>query len=226
MHVYTTANGLLSNQFNFQSGYCDKKGRIYFGSINGFVIFDPDNFVENTFLPPVVITDFYLFNKRLSVDTPGSPLQQNITYADNIELDADQNSFAFQVAALSYQAPEMNRLMYKLEGFDQEWYMLGRNSMITYSNLPYGSYTLRIKGSNGDGKWNDVERVLNVRIHPPFICQCGHTLFMLSWFCVHWLPLFCISKDGRNKDIGWQWRNLNGKRNVNFTLRKSISLRM
>ena len=53
MHVYTTANGLLSNQFNFQSGYRDKRGRIYFGSINGFVIFDPDNFVENTFLPPV-----------------------------------------------------------------------------------------------------------------------------------------------------------------------------
>ena len=129
MHVYTTANGLLSNQFNFQSGYRDKRGRIYFGSINGFVIFDPDNFVENTFLPPVVITDFYLFNKRFSVDTPGSPLQQNITYADNIELDADQNSFAFQVAALSYQGPEMNRLMYKLEGFDQVWYMLGRRKV-------------------------------------------------------------------------------------------------
>lgn len=168
MHVYTRANGLLSNQFNFQSGYCDKKGRIYLGSINGFIIFNPETFVENTFLPPVVITDFYLFNKRLSVDTPGSPLQQSITYSDNIELAADQNSFAFQVAALSYQAPEMNLLMYKLEGFDNEWYMLGRNSMITYSNLPYGSYTLHIKGSNGDGKWNDTERVLNVRIRPPF----------------------------------------------------------
>ena len=95
------------------------------------------------------------------MDTPGSPLRQNITYADNIELDADQNSFAFQVAALSYQAPEMNRLMYKLEGFDQEWYMLGRNSMITYSNLPYGSYTLRIKGSNGDGKWNLMNYLQN-----------------------------------------------------------------
>ena len=47
-HVYTTANGLLSNQFNFQSGYIDKKGRIYLGSINGFIAFDPETFVENT----------------------------------------------------------------------------------------------------------------------------------------------------------------------------------
>ena len=112
MHVYTTANGLLSNQFNFQSGYRDKRGRIYFGSINGFVIFDPDNFVENTFLPPVVITDFYLFNKRFSVDTPGSPLRQNITYADNIELDADQNSFclpggSFKLSGTGDEPPDV-----------------------------------------------------------------------------------------------------------------------
>ena len=151
-HVYTTANGLLSNQFNFQSGYIDKKGRIYLGSINGFIAFDPETFVENTFLPPVVITDFYLFNKRLSVDSPDSPLEKSITYADEIELDADQNSFSFQVAALSYQAPEMNGLECKLEGFDRDWYTVGRNSIINYSNLPYGSYTLRIKGSNSDGK--------------------------------------------------------------------------
>ena len=184
MHVYTRANGLLSNQFNFQSGYCDKKGRIYLGSINGFIIFDPETFVENTFLPPVVITDFYLFNKRLSVDTPGSPLQQSITYSDKIELAADQNSFAFQVAALSYQAPEMNLLMYKLEGFDNEWYVLGRNSMITYSNLPYGSYTLHIKGSNGDGKWNDTERILNVRIRPPFYLSVwAYVIYVMLILC-------------------------------------------
>lgn len=167
-HAYTTANGLLSNQFNFQSGYCDKKGRIYLGSINGFIAFDPETFVENTFLPPVAITDFYLFNKRLSAGTPDSPLKKSITYSDELVLEANQNSFSFSVAALSYQAPEMNRLEYTLEGFDREWYAVGRNSQINYSNLPYGSYTLRIKGSNSDGKWNETERVLGIRIRPPF----------------------------------------------------------
>ena len=57
---------LLSNQFNYQSGYKDKMGRIYLGSINGFITFDPSTFVENTFVPPVVITDFFLFNKRIA----------------------------------------------------------------------------------------------------------------------------------------------------------------
>ena len=165
---YTTANGLLSNQFNFQSGYRDAEGRIYLGSIEGFIIFDPATFVENTCLPPVVVTDFYLFNKRVPAGGPGSPLARNIVYSDGIELDAEQNSFSFAVAALSYQAPEMNRLEYRLEGFDDDWYAVGRSSHITYSLLPSGDYRLHIRGSNSDGQWNPAERVLSIRIRPPF----------------------------------------------------------
>ncbi len=167
-HVYTTANGLLSNQFNYQSGYRDKKGHLYFGSINGFIVFNPETFVENTFIPPVVITDFYLFNKRLSIGSKDSPLQRSITYSDEIELAADQNSFSFHVAALSYQAPEMNKLTYKLEGFDREWYNVDKSALISYSNLPYGTYTFHLRGSNSDGKWNNTERILKIHIRPPF----------------------------------------------------------
>ena len=56
--------------------------------------------------------------------------------------------------------------------------------MITYSNLPYGSYTLRIKGSNGDGKWNDVERMLNVRIRPPFYLSVwAYVIYVILVLC-------------------------------------------
>lgn len=166
--VYTTANGLLSNQFNYQSGYKDKKGHIYLGSINGFITFDPSTFIENTFNPPVVITDFFLFNKRVPVSGENSPLKKSIVFSDEIELESGQNSFSLHAAALGYQAPEMNQLVYKLEGFDKEWYSVGRNSVINYSNLPYGTYTFRLRGSNSDGKWNETERVLKIHIRPPF----------------------------------------------------------
>ena len=125
--VYTVANGLLSDQFNYQSSYRDKNGRIYFGSINGFISFEPSTFIENDFLPPVVITDFMLFNKRVAVGDEGSPLKQSITLSESIELKSNQNSFSFRVAALSYQSPDMNTLMYKLEGYDTEWYVAGKS---------------------------------------------------------------------------------------------------
>lgn len=166
--VYTTANGLLSNQFNYQSGYKDQRGRIYLGSIDGFISFDPATFVESTFVPPVVITDFFLSNKPVSPSSQDSPLRKSILFLDEIELEHDQNVFSFHAAALGFQAPEMNHLVYKLEGFDKEWYSVARNSLINYSNLPYGTYTFRLRGANGDGKWNGTERVLRIRIHPPF----------------------------------------------------------
>lgn len=184
-HIYTTANGLLSNQFNYQSGYRDKQGHLYFGSINGFITFDPATFADNTFVPPVVITDFFLFNKRLAIGTKGSPLKKSITYSDEIELDADQNSFSMHVAALSYQAPEMNKLMYKLEGFDKEWYRVEKGALINYSNLPYGTYIFRLKGSNSDGKWNETERILKIRIRPPF--------YLSSWAYMVYAVLILLS---------------------------------
>ena len=166
--VYTTADGLLSNQFNYQSGLKDRRGRLYLGSINGFITFDPATFSENRFVPPVVLADFFLFNRRAGVGNEDSPLEKSIVYADRIELDADQNAFSLHAAALSYQAPEMNRLRYKLEGLDKEWYAVGPSGAVNYSNLPYGRYTFRLKGSNSDGRWNETERRLEIRIRPPF----------------------------------------------------------
>lgn len=198
-HVYTTANGLLSSQFNFQSGYCAGDGRIYLGSINGLIIFDPETFVPNDYMPPVVITDFYLLNKRVDVsESGGSPLKQNIVYSDYIELDAKQNSFSFRCAALSYQAPEMNTLECKLEGFDHDWYRVGNSSRINYSNLPYGNYTLRIRGANSDGMFNPKERLLQVYIRPPFYLSMWAYVVYVSFAL---LILFAFIRYFRNRTL-------------------------
>lgn len=182
--IFTTANGLLSNQFNYRSGYKDKHGNIYLGSTNGFISFHPSTFVENTFEPPVVLTDFLLFNKHMPVGAEGSPLEKSIVFSDELELASNQNSFSLHVAALSYQAPEMNRLSYKLEGFDKEWYSVGRGSLVNYSHLPYGTYTFRLRGSNSDGRWSDTERTLRIHIRPPFYLSLwAYALYLLLGIC-------------------------------------------
>ena len=165
--VYTMSNGLLSDQFNYQSSYKDKDGRIYFGCINGFISFEPRSFSSNNYLPPVVITSFSLFNKEVPVGKDDSPLKTSITLTDYLELKSNQNTFSFRVAALSYQSPDMNKLLYKLDGYDTEWYAAGKIP-ITYSNLPYRTYTLMVKGANSDGVWNPEMRMLKIRILPPF----------------------------------------------------------
>lgn len=183
MKVYTVANGLLGNQFNYRSGFMDNDGKIYFGSIDGFIAFDPKTFTENNYIPPVVITDFQIFNKKILAGAPGSPLKKSITFSDAITLNADQNSFSFRLAALSYQAPQMNQIMYRLDGFDSDWISVDLESpVVTYSNLPYGDYTFRVKASNSDGVWNKEELVLNIEILPPF--------YLTAWaFCIYALVI-------------------------------------
>ena len=165
---YTTANGLLGDQFNYRSSYKDETGAIYLGSIDGFVVFNPKTFTENKSLPPVVITDFMLFNKEVRADEENTPLEKSITFSDSITLQANQNSFSFRIAALGYQVPKMNKLMYRLDGFDKDWITVGESPIVTYSNLWHGDYVFRVKASNSDGIWGAEEHLLYIHILPPF----------------------------------------------------------
>ena len=169
--VYTTANGLLGDQFNYRSSYKDEAGTIYLGSIEGFVVFNPKTFTENKNLPPVVITDFMLFNKEVHAGEKNAPLEKSITFSDRITLQSDQNSFSFRIAALGYQLPKMNKMMYRLDGFDKDWIPVGESPIVTYSNLEYGDYLFRVKASNSDGIWNPQEHLLHIHILPPFYCS-------------------------------------------------------
>ena len=184
MKVFSTANGLPTNQFNYRSGFKDEAGNIYLGSINRFVAFDPRTFAENRQVPAVAITDFLLFNKEVPVGETDSPLKSSITFSDKVVLTADQNSFSFRIAALSYQAPRMNKLMYKLEGFDEGWLTIGESPLVTYSNLGYGDYVFKVKASNSDGVWNEQETSLHLSILPPFYLSgwayCFYVLFFMG----------------------------------------------
>ena len=166
--IYTTANGLLGDQFNYRSSFKDVNGTIYLGSIDGFISFNPQTFSENKYLPPIVITDFQLFGKDVLVGGDNSPLKKNITFSDEIYLNSDQNTFSLRMAALDYQAPEMNKLMYMLEGFDANWLTVGEVPLATYANLRHGEYRFKVRGSNSDGVWNEKELVLKIHILPPF----------------------------------------------------------
>ncbi len=178
MKVFTTANGLLGDQFNYRSSCKTEDGTIYFGSIDGFIAFNPKNFSENKYPPTIAITDFFLFGKEVHTGDLSSPLEKSITFSDRLVLQPNQNSFSLRVAALDFQAPRMNRIMYKLEGFDTDWLTVGESPILTYSNLRYGNYTFRAKVSNSDGVWNEKEISLNIRILPPF--------YLTVWaYCVY-----------------------------------------
>ncbi|MCP4285178.1 MAG: hypothetical protein GY792_12105, partial [Gammaproteobacteria bacterium] len=48
------------------------------------------------------------------------------------------------------------------------WYYAGSKRFGRYANIPDGSHTLRIKGSNNDGVWNEKGLAITVEVVPPF----------------------------------------------------------
>jgi signal transduction histidine kinase/ligand-binding sensor domain-containing protein len=165
--VFTTANGLLSNQFNYNSGYKDSSGKMYFGSAKGLISFNPDSFIQNSFIPPVFITGLYINNKELLVQPGGGTLKKAISYTEEVELAHDQSSFSIDFAALSFTAPEMMEYMYIMVGLDKDWTYLKTNRKVYFTNLSPGTYKFKVKAANSSGKWSDKTAELKISILPP-----------------------------------------------------------
>lgn len=166
--TYTKINGLLNDQFNYNSAYKDDSGRLYFGSVKGMISFHPAEFIKDTFLPPVYITSFQVYNKELEVNKKGSPLKKSITNTDTITLQYNQSSFSIDFAALSFTAPEMTEYAYKLEGLDKDWTFLKTNRKVFFTELAPGTYVFNVKGSVGGDIWNGKPAILTIIILPPF----------------------------------------------------------
>ncbi|MET6996689.1 hybrid sensor histidine kinase/response regulator [Chitinophaga defluvii] len=166
--IFNVADGLLNNQFNYKSGLKTADGRLYFGCISGLITFHPQEMNTNPATPPLALTDFRVFNTTVVPGMANAPIKESILTAREVVLKHDQNSFTIKAAVLSFLSSSNNKLIYRLENYDTRWYEAAGDVAINYSNLPYGSYVLTIKGANSNGVWNKQNRVLKITILPPF----------------------------------------------------------
>jgi len=155
---FDESDGLQGNEFNYGAYLKNKKGQLFYGGTSGFTIFNPNNIKEDTFMPPIEITSFNVSNK---------PYINNIKSQELITLTYNQNDISFDFVSLGYSQPRKSLYAYKLEGFDTDWNFIGNKKTATYTNLNSGNYTFKVKGSNGDGLWNDNAAMLKLKIHPP-----------------------------------------------------------
>ncbi|MBV9500570.1 MAG: response regulator [Acidobacteriaceae bacterium] len=170
-HNYSESDGLAGNLLDpyGAGGSCESsKGEMVFGSSNGVTVFNPDRISDNPYIPPVALTDFLLFNKPVR-QGGGSPLNRSIWATDSLKLTHRQSIFTLDFAALSYEAPEMNRYRYRLEGLEAQWNEVdSRRRSATYTNLPARKYVFRVQGSNNDGVWNTKGVALAITVLPPW----------------------------------------------------------
>jgi signal transduction histidine kinase/ligand-binding sensor domain-containing protein/CheY-like chemotaxis protein len=183
---FGVADGLQANEFKEQA-YCkSRSGLLYFGGIKGFNEISPGNIPSDPFDPPLVMTNFQVFNQEVPIGKNGkdpSPLLASISETQHIVLPYKSSVISLSFASLNYTDREKKRYAYILEGFDKNWNYVGLRRSATYTNLDPGHYTFRAKGQNNQGEWSDKVLVLQLDISPAF--------WMTWWFRVL-LVLFII----------------------------------
>ncbi|MCF0057098.1 hybrid sensor histidine kinase/response regulator [Dyadobacter sp. CY356] len=165
---YDISDGLQGNEFRFNSRFQTSDGQMFFGGVNGFSSFYPEQLRDNRFVPPVYITDLLIFNKEVIPGDGNKILPRHISETREITLSHKQSVFTLEFAALNYTLARKNQYAYKLEGFDADWNNVGTKRTATYTNLDPGTYVFRVRASNNDGIWNNIGTALKIIVEPPF----------------------------------------------------------
>ncbi len=165
-------DGIQSKQFNLNAYYKSQTGEMYFGGINGFNVFHPDDIVKNPYKPDVTITSLNLFNEKVLVGKEYNGrvlLPVSLASLENLVLGHRNYVFSLEFSAFHYAHPEHNQFAYKLEGFEKDWnYTDGSRRLATYTSLPAGDYTFMVKAANYDGVWNEKSANLSITVLPPW----------------------------------------------------------
>ncbi len=187
---YYKGNGLQGNQFT-TACLKTRAGELFFGGINGATAFFPDKIIDDSSLPPVVFTDFKIFNKSVKIGGENPILKKNIEDAREINLSYKHSVFTFTYAALDFSSSNKTQYAYMMEGFENDWNYVDKRRFATYTNLNPGSYTFKVKAAKNPGAWDNPVTSVNISVSPPFWEEWWFRLiiaaivFMVIWHFVN-----------------------------------------
>ena len=157
---YTPVDGTQEYEYNAGTAWQAEDGFIVMGGLNGINYFNPTKLDENRLPPKVLIQNINIGG----IDN----IFESVSNDDYQEIEFKNNSISFEYLALSFRNTKQNQYKYKMEGYDQDWIDAGDRRFASYTNLPIGSYTFRVQGSNNDGIWNEVGATYKLTILPPW----------------------------------------------------------
>ncbi|MEE4639056.1 MAG: ATP-binding protein [Wenzhouxiangella sp.] len=156
--AYSRDDGLALSEFSRHAIVVRDDGSIVLGGSQGIVTIDPSRLRQAPFESPVYLRALSAGDRRISL-APGT--------RPPVDLNWQQNSVRFEFSALTYVAPERVRYRVRLDGWDDDWLTLGRQSTMYYSNLRPGKYRFEVQASTPDGRWGSRSDDLAIRIAPP-----------------------------------------------------------
>lgn len=200
--IYTQSNGLITDQFNYNSAFKARSGKMYFGSVKGMIAFNPNEFTRSAYTPATYITGFQVNNTEVIPYSINSPLKRSILYTDTIVLKHNQSNFSIEFAALNYSSPTVTRYKYFMKGLDKDWTYLSSNRKAYFTDLSPGSYTFIVRAESNVGSWAGKETRIFIKITPPFwLSSWAYLFYIVATGFVLWWSIRYYHRYVENKNL-------------------------
>ena len=195
--TYTKDDGILDNNFSYNSAFQDNNGKMYFGTVSGLVSFYPADIKENTYNPPVYITGFQVNGEEHFVNNAASTEFKSILVTKRIKLKYKQSSVSIDFVSPAFTSPNLTNYKYIMEGSDPDWVQISGNRKVYYTNLSPGKYRFKVVSSSDGNIWSTSEAILDIEISPPFwrSVPAYFMYFLLSSFILYTLVSFYYKKN-------------------------------
>ncbi len=155
---FTTNDGIYSLSEE-PATFFSYNENFYIGYRMAFTSFNPAHVNINNQLTNAVITEIIINGKVLH-----EPL--SISQKNPLQLNFNKNEIILNYTAPDFTNTDKITFIYQLEGYEKEWIMAGTRRTATYTNLPPGNYTFKLKAANSSGLINNAYKSFSFYIKP------------------------------------------------------------
>lgn len=179
-------DGLQGNEFSLGAAFKANNGELFFGGVGGVTSFFPSKVINQKDSIQIFLTGLYVLDKPIVMgQNSGSHeiIDRFISDVETIQLSYDDNMFSLEFSTFNFVNSERVFYRYKLEGLNSQWINTNPGTnRISFTNLDYGRYTLRVKACVNENV--SVEKIIQIRIYPPWYLTLFAKLIYLLFFIV------------------------------------------
>jgi signal transduction histidine kinase/CheY-like chemotaxis protein/ligand-binding sensor domain-containing protein/AraC-like DNA-binding protein len=140
--------------------------RLMMGTNNGALIFDPNEIKPVQNRGSIFLQELSVSGRSIrELESPS--LTKPLNDLEKLSLKYAQNTISLEMLPIGVTSPGA-RFSWKMEDLDAEWTKPANNKILSYSNIPSGNYTLRIKMYDSSNTQLLAERDIKLYVIPPY----------------------------------------------------------
>ena len=172
--IYFTNEDGLGNVLFVPNTACRYGKELFFGSRTSFFSFVPSMKPQlgKNRKAKLVVTDIIVDDQpfaKLDSAEKADISKEMPAYTRQLIIPAGVKKFNVEFALLTYGNTEKNVYAYQLEGYDDDWQYCDKGvHKAAFQNLSSGTYYLKIKATDGYGKWQELPYTITIQVLPPW----------------------------------------------------------